>query len=142
MARLADAKTFSGDHGRVLIAGIEVGQATGIDFSEDYGTEPVYVFGDNMPQEHLAQRWTGTIRVDAFYLRKKDLAELGIIPVTGRAVLALPPLDIQFVDILSGTKVIAKQCTLSGHSVTNRANAFSVENATFVALDVQEVPQG
>lgn len=141
MARLVDAKTFSGDHGRVLIAGIEVGQATGIDFSEEYGTEGVYVFGDNMPQEHLAQRWSGTIRVDAFYLRKKDLAELGIISPTGSGVLAIPPLDILFVDIISGLKIMAKQCTIAGHTVTNRANAFSVENATFMALDVQGVPQ-
>lgn len=137
MARLVDAKTFSGDHGRVLIQGIEVGQATGVDFSEDYGTEGVYVIGDNMPQEHLAQRWAGTVRVDAFYLRKRALADLGIIPHTGHEVLDLPPMDIQFIDILSGKKITAAQCTLGGHSVTNRANAFSVENATFLAKDVQ-----
>lgn len=138
MARLADAKTFSGDHGRVLISGIEVGQATGIDFSTDFGTEGVYVFGDNMPQEHVAQRWTGTVRVDAFYLRKKALADLGIVPQTGHEVLDLPPVDIQFIDILSGKKVTAAQCTLGGHTITNRANAFSVENATFLAKDVQQ----
>lgn len=139
MARLVDAKTLSGDHGRILIGGVEVGQATGVRFTEDFGTEGVYVMGDNMPQEHLAQRWTGNISVDAFYLRKRSLADLGVIPNQGHAALEIPPLDIQFVDILTGTKVLAKGCTIGGHTTTNRANAFSVEDATFLALDVVQV---
>jgi hypothetical protein len=138
VARLVDARTFSGDSGRVLIGGVEVGQATGIDFREDFGTEGVYVFGDNMPQEHITQRWTGTITVDAFFLRKQDLANLGIVPNHGHGGLELPPLDIQFVDIFTSTKLLAKGCTIASHNVTNRANAFSVENAAFLAIDVQQ----
>lgn len=116
--------------------GQEIGAARSMGINQDFGVDSVYVIGTILPMEHSSQRWSGSIDLDKFFIRK----EIGIganIDVSSEGILTIDPIDIEVIDRDSGeTLFMATGCTLNSSSITIGANAFTGERATLTALRI------
>lgn len=115
-----------------------VGRAQGLDARRSFGTEGVYEIGSIMPQEHVYNRYEGTVSIERFFLKKDNLKELGFAAL-GEEVLKLDILDISVLD--KSNKVIRtyRGCSIQDYSENFRANAIAGENASFTYLKASNV---
>ncbi len=115
-----------------------VGRAQGIDARRSFGTEGVYEIGTIMPQEHVYNRYEGSVSVERFFLKKDNLKSLGFAAL-GEEVLKLDILDIVVVDKASKSVIRAyRGCSIQDYSENFRANAIAGENASFVYLKASD----
>lgn len=118
------------------VNGVEIGAARNMDINQDFGVEPAYVIGSILPVEHTPQRWSGTIDLDKFFIRR-DIGIGANIDVSSEGVLTIQPLDVEVIDKDSNqTLLVAQGCTLQSSSITIGANAFIGERATLTALRI------
>ena len=104
---------------------------------QDFGTEGAYVIGSIMPQEHVPQRWQGSITLDAFRIRRGDLRKAGLAAY-GEEVMMMELLDLEVMDRVTGEIIkVYERCTLASYNYNVTANAFSGESVTFQALNVR-----
>ncbi len=116
--------------------GQEIGAARGIDLNQDFGVDSAYVIGTVLPMEHVPQRWSGTVDLDKFFIRK-DIGLGANIDVSAEGILNIQPIDIEIIDKDSKeTLFVAQGCTLQSSSITISANAFTGERATLSALRI------
>lgn len=122
----------------LMIGNKVVGRAQGIDGRRSFGTEGVYEIGSIMPQEHVYNRYEGSVTVDRFFVKKDNLKKLGFAAL-GEEVLNLDVIDIVVVDKITREIVRAyRGCSIQDYSETFRANAIAGENATFVYLKASD----
>jgi len=115
-----------------------VGRAQGIDARRSFGTEGVYEIGTIMPQEHVYNRYEGSVSVERFFLKKDNLKSLGFAAL-GEEVLKLDILDIVVVDKASKSVIRAyRGCSIQDYSENFRANQIAGENASFVYLKASD----
>lgn len=111
-----------------------VGRAQSLDGRRSFGTEGVYEIGSIMPQEHINNRYEGTIALERFLIKKADLAKVGMAAL-GEEILATPVIDIEVIDKVSGRIVrVYRGCTAVDYSENFRVGAIAGEHATFQYL--------
>lgn len=122
------------------VNGQEVGRAQSINPRTTYGTEGVYEIGTMMPQEHVQNRYEGTLTLERFLMRKDDLVSVGLIGL-GEDILKKDIIDIEVINKADNkTLRVYRGCTFSDYTNTIRANAIAGENATvyFLSADMGE----
>jgi hypothetical protein len=126
----------SGHQVSIKVDGKEIGAARGLNMNQDFGVEPAHVIGTIMPIEHTPQRWSGTVELDKFFIRR-DVGVKANVDLSSEGVLIIQPVDIEAIDKQSGETVfIAQGCTLQSSGVQISANAYIGERATFTALRI------
>ena len=78
MASQANQTVTTGATVKLMINGMVVGRAQGLDARRSYGTEGVYEIGSIMPQEHVYQRYEGSITLERFLMKNDDLVKAGV----------------------------------------------------------------
>jgi hypothetical protein len=83
----------------ILIGSSDVGSGRIQSFNDDQGfnQQAVHGVGDFLPVEHTPLKFDGTLTLDAFRIRLKDLNSLGV-GALGLQILALGVLRIQLYD--------------------------------------------
>lgn len=110
----------------------QVGRAQGLDGRRSFGTEGLYEIGSIMPQEFVNNRYEGSVTLDRFLLREKDLADAGVAAL-GEEVLKVDVLDIEVIDKYTEKTVrVYRGCSVSEYSENFRVGAIAGENATFL----------
>ena len=139
LQRFATQKNQSVHSGNTILLkakGVVIGRAQSLDGRRSFGTEGVYEIGSIMPQEHINNRYEGTITLERFLIKKSDLAKAGLAAL-GEEVLTHDVIDIE---VLSkyGTEDnvvrVYRGCTVVDYSENFRVGAISGENATFQYL--------
>lgn len=118
------------------IGGTIVGRAQSLDGRRSFGTEGVYEIGSIMPQEHVNNRYEGTVALERFLIRKSDLAKTQWAAL-GEEILTRDVIDIEVIDkSLEDDNVIRvyRGCTCVDYTETFRVGAIAGENATFQYL--------
>lgn len=118
------------------IGGIIIGRAQSLDGRRSFGTEGVYEIGSIMPQEHVNNRYEGTVSLERFLIRKSDLAKTQWAAL-GEEILTRDVIDIEVIDkSLEDDNVIRvyRGCTCVDYTETFRVGAIAGENATFQYL--------
>ena len=111
-----------------------VGRAQSLDGRRSFGTEGVYEIGSIMPQEHINNRYEGTVALERFLIKKADLAAVGMAAL-GEEILATPTIDIEVIDKSTGRTVrVYRGCTAVDYTENFRVGAIAGENATFQYL--------
>ena len=91
-----------------------------------------------MPQEHINNRYEGTVTLERFLIKKSDLAKIGMAAL-GEEILTRDIINIEVLskyDDNDNPKVIRvyRGCTAVDYSENFRVGAISGENATFQYL--------
>lgn len=136
-ASAANQTVHSGQTVRLKIAGKEVGRIQSGNGNRSFGQQGVYQLGSIMPQEHVATQYQGGFTVDAFYLRKSSLAELGLLAY-GEEILTMDVIDIEVTDnVTNKTVIVYEGCSLDSCSETFSVGAISGQNASWVYLNAR-----
>ena len=137
---MATAKNQSVHAGHTIlmkIDGQEVGRIQAGDGRRSFGQEGVYEIGSIMPQEHVPVRYEGGFTCDRFYMRKKDLATIGLAAL-GEDILKMDVIDIEIIDKYTGRTVrVYEGCSLQDYTENFRVNAIAGENASWVYLNAR-----
>lgn len=135
MATASKQTVHAGHTILIKLDGQTVGRIQAGDGRRSFGQEGIYEIGSIMPQEHVPLRYEGSFTVDRFYVRHKDLAQLGLASL-GDEIMTMDILDIEIIDKISLKTVrVYEGCSIQDYSETFRANAIAGENATFVYLN-------
>lgn len=132
---MAEKQTVHSGHTiRIRMRNALVGRLQSVDGERSFGTEGVYEIGSMMPQELVNNRYEGMFSCERFYVRKKDLARIGLASV-GEEVLKKEPFVVEVVDNYTGEVVRSYHgCTISQYRENIRVNSIAGENATFMYL--------
>lgn len=134
MATQAEQSVHSGNTVLLKVNGQVVGRAQSCDGRRSFGTEGVYEIGSIMPQEHINNRYEGTVSLERFLIKKADLARLGMTAL-GEEILTKHVIDIEVIDKLTGETVRCyRGCTCVDYSENFRVGAISGENASWQYL--------
>lgn len=134
MARQQDQSVVTGNTVLLKVNGVVVGRAQSLDGRRSFGTEGVYEIGSIMPQEHVNQRYEGTVQLDRFLIRKADLAQVGMAAL-GEEILTTDVIDIEVIDKDTKKPIrVYRGCTCVDYSETFKVGAISGENASFQYL--------
>lgn len=122
----------------LMINNVKVGKAQGIDGERSFGTEGVYEIGSIMPQEHIYNRYEGSLSIEKYFVKTNDLKAAGVASL-GEDVLKKDIITIQVTDKYTG-KIIRSYhgCSIVTYRETFRVNAIAGENATFVYLEARD----
>lgn len=134
MTTAAKQTVHSGHTINIRIGATVVGRVQGLDGERSFGTEGIYEIGSIMPQEHVNNRYEGSLNMERFFVRNKDLAKAGYASV-GEDVLKKDIITIEVVDKYSGQIVRSYHgCTAVTYRETFRVNSIAGENATWTYL--------
>ena len=134
MARQIDQTVHTGNTVLLKVKGVVVGRAQSLDGRRSFGTEGVYEIGSIMPQEHVNQRYEGSVTLDRFLIRRDDLAKVEMAAL-GEEILKTNVIDIEVIDKDTNEAVrVYRGCTCADYSENFRVGAISGENATFQYL--------
>lgn len=134
MATQAKQTVHSGNTVLLKVKGQVVGRAQSLDGRRSFGTEGVYEIGSIMPQEHINNRYEGTVSLERFLIKRDDLAKVGMAAL-GEEILKTDIIDIEVIDKATGEAVrVYRGCTAVDYSENFRTGAISGENATFQYL--------
>ena len=134
MATQAKQTVHSGNTVLLKVKGVVVGRAQSLDGRRSFGTEGVYEIGSIMPQEHINNRYEGTVALERFLIKIDDLAQVGMAAL-GEEILNTDVIDIEVIDKLTGKPVRTyRSCTCVDYAETFRVGAICGENASFQYL--------
>lgn len=134
MATQANQTVHSGNTVLLKVNGAVVGRAQSLDGRRSFGTEGVYEIGSIMPQEHVNNRYEGTVQLERFLIKTADLAKVGMAAL-GEEILTKDIIDIEVIDKATGNTVrVYRGCTAVDYSENFRVGAISGENASFQYL--------
>lgn len=137
MATARNQSVHAGHTILIKIDGQEVGRMQAGDGRRSFGQEGVYEIGSIMPQEHIPMRYEGGFTCDRFYMRRKDLASIGLAAL-GEDILTMDVIDIEVIDKFSGQTVrVYEGCSLQDYTENFRVNAIAGENASWVYLNAR-----
>lgn len=142
----SEQSVHSGNTIFLKIGGYVVGRAQSLDGRRSFGTEGVYEIGSIMPQEHVNNRYEGTVSLERFLIRKSDLAKAGVAAL-GEEILRRDLIDIEVIskyadsedaNLADQTVRVYRGCTCVDYSENFRVGAISGENATFQYLSCDD----
>lgn len=135
MATIEKQTVHSGATCLLKVNGQVVGRAQSISPRTTYGTEGVYEIGTIMPQEHIHNRYEGTLQLERFLMIKEDLVSAGLIGL-GEDILTKDIIDIEVINKADNSTLrVYRGCTFSDYTNNIRANAIAGENATVYYLE-------
>lgn len=117
---------------RIMIGTKDVGSGRIQSFNadHDFGLQPVHGVGDYLPAEQVPTRFDGTITIDAFRIRTKDLVKLGIAAL-GLEALKMPIWDFVLFDKIDQKAYrVYENCSIGRYSERIQEGAIAGENAT------------
>jgi hypothetical protein len=127
---------------KILAGGFEVGWARSSSFAQEYGTEPLYAIGSIAPFEHDPLRWSAQITLDQFVIHRSKMGQaiqlMNLAPMGPNNTLQAGLIDFEVLDENDSVIMVYENCTIQSYSYQVTANAFSGQNAVFVALNVRE----
>ncbi len=145
MADIANQIAQAGHLVKIMAGGLEVGWAKTSSFSQDYGTEGLYAIGSIAPFEHDPLRWAGTITLDQFVIHRAKMGQavqlMNLAPMGPENTLQAGVIDFELLDENDATLMVYEECTIANYSCSVTANAYSGQNATFMAKNVREGAQ-
>lgn len=134
MATQANQSVHSGNTVLLKVKGQVIGRAQSLDGRRSFGTEGVYEIGSIMPQEHINNRYEGTVSLERFLIKKSDMAKIGLAAL-GEEILSRDIIDIEVISKYNNEVVrVYRGCTAVDYSENFRVGAISGENATFQYL--------
>lgn len=134
MATAVNQTVHTGHTINIRVGSTIVGRAQGIDGERSFGTEGVYEIGSIMPQEHVNNRYEGSLSMERFFVRKNDLKRAGLAS-TDEDVLSKDVITVEIVDKYTGAVVRSYHgCTIVTYRETFRVNSIAGENATWTYL--------
>lgn len=134
MATVLEQTVHTGHTINIKVGDAIVGRVQGLDGDRSFGTEGVYEIGSMMPQEHVTNRYEGSITMERFFVRTESLHELGYSSVNEN-ILRTPIFTIEVIDKYTGKLARAYHgCTAVNYRETFRVGAISGENATWTYL--------
>lgn len=134
MATQENQTVHSGNTVLLKVEGVVVGRAQSLDGRRSFGTEGVYEIGSIMPQEHINNRYEGTVSLERFLIKKSDLAKTGLAAL-GEEILQRDVIDMEVIDKATNETVrVYRGCTCVDYSENFRVGAISGENASFQYL--------
>lgn len=134
MGSASNQSVHSGHTINIRIGSTIVGRMQGIDGERSFGTEPIYEIGSIMPQEHVHNRYEGSINCERFFVRNNDLVKVGMASL-GEEVLKKDVITVEIVDKYTGKIVRSYHgCSIVTYRETFRTNSIAGENATFSYL--------
>ena len=134
MATQANQTVHSGCTVLLKVKGAVIGRAQALDGRRSFGTEGVYEIGSIMPQEHINNRYEGTVSLERFLIKKDDMAKVGLAAL-GEEILTTDIIDIEVIDKASGDTIRCyRGCTCVDYSENFRVGAISGENASWQYL--------
>lgn len=137
-ATQANQTVHSGNTVLLKVNGAVIGRAQSLDGRRSFGTEGVYEIGSIMPQEHINNRYEGTVQLERFLIKTGDLAKIGLAAL-GEEILTKDIIDIEVVDKATGNTVrVYRGCTAADYSENFRVGAISGENASFQYLSCDD----
>lgn len=138
MATQANQTVHSGNTVLLKVNGQVVGRAQSLDGRRSFGTEGVYEIGSIMPQEHVNNRYEGTVQLERFLIKSADLAKVGMAAL-GEEILVRDIIDIEVIDKATGNTIrVYRGCTAVDYSENFRVGAISGENASFQYLSCDD----
>jgi len=138
MASITNQSVHAGHTIKLKIDGYEIGRARSVSGRVSFGQEAVREIGTNMPVEHVALTYDGSVTLDKFKIRKKSLIKMGLAKF-GVGILNMDVIDIEITDKYTGEIVeVYRGCSLNEYSSNHTANSISGENATWVFLSADE----
>lgn len=137
MAMKQNRNVRSGNQIKVFFGGIGVGLVQSVSANDDYSPEPASGIGDIHVQEYVPTMARHSLSVSFMILRKDKLAEAGIIPENGDAVLQGYVFDLEQYDNVTGD-LLRKYtgCSYASGGVETTKHAIVTRSAQFNALDV------
>jgi hypothetical protein len=130
---------------KIMAGGLEVGWAKTSSFGQDYGTEGVYALGALGPFEHVPMKWAGTITLDQFVIHRAKMGQavqlMNLAPMGPESLPQAGIIDFEVLDENDTTLMVYEECTIQNYSYQMSANAFSGQNASFLAKNVREGAQ-
>ena len=134
MTTVAKQSVHTGHTINIRIGSVIVGRAQGVDGERSFGTEGVYEIGSIMPQEHVNNRYEGSLNMERFFVRTRDLKALGMASIN-EDVLKKDIITIEIVDKYTNKVVRAYHgCTIVTYRESFRVNSIAGENATWTYL--------
>lgn len=134
MATIDDQSVQTGNTIYLMIDTVPIGRAQSLSAERSFGTTGVYEIGSIMPQEHVFLKYTGTVQLERYRMKKQSLATLGFAAL-GEEVLKLKVIDIVTVDNLTGEVIIAyRGCSIDTYNEGYRANEITTESSRFYYL--------
>lgn len=131
MARVSDQSVQTGNTIYLMIQSTPIGRAQSLTAERSFGTTGVYEIGSIMPQEHVFLRYSGTVSLERYRMKKQSLATLGFAAL-GEEVLNIDIIDIVTLDNLTGEVIIAyRGCSIDTYNETYRANEITSESSRF-----------
>lgn len=118
---------------------VTIGQARlqSLSASHDYGAQPVHGVGDYEPAEFVHLKFAGSLTLETFMIRKRDLVALGVAAL-GKAILAAGVLHLKIKDVETGAALrIYKNCVIGSYEETFREGQICGENARLMFQTVQ-----
>jgi len=145
MADIANQIAQGGHLVKIMAGGLEVGWARSSSFSQDYGAEGLYAIGSIGPFEHDPLRWSAQITLDQFVIHRAKMGQavqlMNLAPMGPDSTLNAGIMDFEVLDENDTTLMVYEECTIQNYSYSVTANAFSGQNATFLAKNVREGSQ-
>lgn len=134
MASVTNQTVQTGNTVYFMIKNVPIARAQSISAERSFGTTGVYQIGSIMPQEHVTNRYEGSISMERFFVREQGLHELGYSSVNER-ILQTPIFTIEVIDKYTGKLARAYHgCTAVNYRETFRVGAICGENATWTYL--------
>lgn len=134
MASLKEQSVYNGGMVVLKVKGVQIGRAKSITARRSYGTEGVYEIDSIMPQEHVYNKYEGSVSLSKFLIRKADFVANGITWL-GEDILKGGVLDIEVIDKTTNKTLRCYHgCSVQDYSENFQANAISGEDANFVYL--------
>lgn len=124
----------------IRIGGHEIGSGRIQSFNadHDFGLQAVRGVGDFNPVEHVHNAYDGTVTLDAFRIRTKDLVKLGLAAL-GKDILKLPVIDVVLYDKVDKRVYrVYEKCSCARYSERIQDGAICGENATFKPIDARD----
>ena len=134
MATVFEQTVHTGHTINIKIGNKIVGRMQGLDGDRSFGTEGVYEIGSIMPQEHVTNKYEGSLTAERFFVRENSLHDLGYSAVNEK-ILQTPIFTIEVIDKYTGKLARAYHgCTAVNYRENFRVGAIAGENATWTYL--------
>ena len=104
-ASAVQQRVLTGHLIQMVMRGLPIANCQNVSANYSYGAQPIRGIGDVGPNEIVNGTWDGSITIARFFMRKENLAALGLTPLGVSDILTLEPFVIQVIDKASGRTI-------------------------------------
>ena len=138
MASSNNSNVYSGKNARILVAGLVVGFAQGVSWTEDYGVQPVTAIGSFPVLEHQPTVYSGSGSLQKWAIRTESNSAL--LNVTPDDVLNADVIELEVYDEVSGQAIrVLEGVTFGGSTGGINAGQLASETHPFRYVNARTV---